>query len=110
MYVNYLHNPFPYFIHKVCCDDTGVQAQHNEKPKGIRRGTITIPKGLGFRIKTALTEVSRLLRKGTAIVSDIERYLIRLLNLSIFYITLKEVDDGYQTQNYKKASEEKIEC
>ena len=97
MYVNHLYNPFPYLIFKVCCDDAGVHAQYYEKPKGIRRGTAPIPKGLGLRMKTALSGVSRTLRAATAAISDISRYAIRWLSRLTFYITLKEVDNGYQT-------------
>ena len=66
MYVNHLYNPLPYLILKVCCDDAGVHAQTIEKPKGIRRGTIPISEGLGLRVKTALSGMSRLLRAATA--------------------------------------------
>lgn len=76
MHVNHPHNPLPYLILKVCCDDAGVHAQYIEKPKGISCGTTPIPKGLGFRVKTALAGASRLLRAATTVLSDIEKYLI----------------------------------
>ena len=60
MYVNHPHNPLPYLMLKAYCSDAGVHAQFNEKPKGIRCNTTPIPKGLGFRVKTALAGVSRL--------------------------------------------------
>ena len=87
MCVNYPYNPLPYLILKVCCDDAGVHAQYIEKPKGIRCSTTPIPKGLGFRMKTALSGVSRLLRAATAVVSDIERYLIGRSSRLTFYTT-----------------------
>ena len=61
MYVNHLYYPLPYLTLQVCCDDAGVQAQHNEKPKGIRCNTNFIPKGLGLRMKTASSGVSQTL-------------------------------------------------
>ena len=85
MYVNHLYNPLPYLILKVCCDDVGVHAQHNEKPNSIRRGTISIPKGLGLRMRTALAGVSRLPRAATTVVSDIERYSLRQFSRLILH-------------------------
>ena len=96
MHANHLYNPLPYLTLKVCCDDTGVHAQHYEKPKGIRRGTIPISEGLGLPMKTALSGVSRTLRAATAAVSDITRYSIRQLSRLTCYTTLKGVDYGYQ--------------
>ena len=86
MYVNHLYNPLPYLLLKVCCDDACVHAQHVEKPNGIRRGTIPIPKGLGLRVKTAFAGVSRILMAATAVVLDMkisDRQPSRL----IFYTT-----------------------
>ena len=54
MCVNHPHNPLPYLILKVCCDDAGVHAQTNEKPKGIRCSTTPIPEGLGFRMRNGI--------------------------------------------------------
>ncbi len=86
MYVNHPYNPLPYLILKVCCDDAGVHAQTNEKPKGIRRSTIPISEGLGFRVKTALSGMSRLLA-ATAVVLFIERYTTRQSSRLTFYKT-----------------------
>ena len=86
MYVNHLYNPLPCLLLQVCCDDACVHAQHYEKPNSISRGTISIPKGLGLRMKTAFTEVSRLLRAAMAVVLDMkisDRQPSRLT----FYIT-----------------------
>ena len=87
MYDNHPYNPLPYLIPKVCCDDAGVHAQTIEKPKGIRRGTIPISEGLGFRVKTAFSGMSRLLRAATAVVLYIERYTTRQFSRLTFYTT-----------------------
>ena len=89
MCVNHPYNLLPYLIFKVYRNDAGVHAQTNEKPKGIRCGTIPISKGLGLRVKTALSGVSRLLRAVPTVVSYIERYMTRRFSRLTFYMIKK---------------------